>query len=132
LTNLENCLSNLLPLLCQINHNIIQQNDDETQRQLNRVLNIKLNDNRNIVLNQNVPNPFAEQTTISFSIPSTVNQAQIHFYDEKGNLIKTVELTERGNGKINVFASDLSTGTYTYTLVADGQVVATKRMVKID
>jgi hypothetical protein len=132
LTSLENCLSNLLPLLCQINNNMIQQNDVETQRQLNNVLNVELNDSRNIILNQNVPNPFAEQTTISFSIPSTVNQAQIHFYDEKGNLIKTVELTERGNGQINVFASDLSTGTYTYTLVADGQVVATKRMIKVN
>ena len=32
--------------------------------------------------------------------------------------------------QINVFANDLSSGTYTYSLVADGVVIATKRMVK--
>jgi hypothetical protein len=35
-----------------------------------------------------------------------------------------------GFGSFTVFGSDLSRGTYTYSLVADGIVVATKRMVK--
>jgi hypothetical protein len=29
-----------------------------------------------------------------------------------------------------VFANDLSSGIYTYTLVADGKIVATKKMMK--
>ena len=45
-------------------------------------------------------------------------------------LIKTVELTERGAGQIIVYGGDLSSGVYTYTLVADGQIVSSKKMVK--
>lgn len=130
LTQLENCLSNLLPALCQANQMAIQQTPQETQEYLEKTINITLSNRNNIVLNQNVPNPFAESTVISYSIPSTVQKAQIHFYDGQGKLINSVEITERGNGQLNVFANDISTGFYTYSLVADGQVVATKRMVK--
>ncbi len=63
-------------------------------------------------------------------IPETVAKAQIHFHDGMGKLINSVDITERGSGQINVFANDLSTGIYTYSLVADGLVVATKRMMK--
>ena len=44
--------------------------------------------------------------------------------------MNSVDITDRGLGSITVFGSDLSTGVYTYTLVADGQVVATKKMMK--
>jgi hypothetical protein len=130
LTLLENCLSNLLPALCQANQMAVQQTPQETQEYLEKTINITLSSRNNIILNQNVPNPFAESTVISYSIPSTVQKAQLHFYDGQGKLINTVEISERGNGQVNVFANDLSTGVYTYSLVADGQVVATKRMMK--
>mgnify|MGYP006144541949 CR=1 FL=1 len=130
LTQLENCLSNLLPALCQANQMAIQQTPQETQEYLEKTINITLSNRNNIILNQNVPNPFAESTVISYSIPSTVQKAQIHFYDGQGKLINTVEISERGNGQLNVFANDLSAGVYTYSLVADGQIIATKRMMK--
>lgn len=83
-----------------------------------------------MVLSQNVPNPFAEKTVISYNIPTNVAQAQIHFYNATGQLINSVDLKERGNGELTVFANDLSSGIYTYSLVADGKVVATKKMMK--
>lgn len=82
------------------------------------------------MLEQNVPNPFAEQTVINYSIPNGVQRAQIHFYNFKGQLINTVEVNEFGNGQLKVFGSDLSSGIYSYTLVADGEIIATKKMVK--
>lgn len=130
LTHLENCLSGILPVLCQLNNSAITRTQEDVQRELENVITIQLSDQNHIVLNQNVPNPFAEQTVISYSIPASVEKAQIHFYDGKGVLIKTVDIKERGNGRINVYASDLSTGVYLYSLVADGQVVDTKRMVR--
>jgi hypothetical protein len=69
-------------------------------------------------------------TTISYNIPESVKVAQMHFYTTNGLIINSVEITERGNGEIRVFEEDLSSGLYTYTLVADGKVVATKKMVK--
>ncbi len=130
LTQLENCLSGILPFLCQMNNSSIQPTLEIVQEQLRAAINVNLSDRNAIVLNQNVPNPFAESTIINFSIPSTVQKAQIHFYDGQGKLINSVDIVERGNGQLNVFANDLSSGVYTYSLVADGQIVSTKRMVK--
>lgn len=130
LSDLENCLSGILPLLCQMNNSAIQQTDTEVQQQLLHTIDVHLSDRNNIVLNQNVPNPFAEKTVISFSIPEGVKKAQIHFYDGVGKLINTVDINQRGEGQINVFANDLSTGVYTYSLVADDNIVVSKRMMK--
>ena len=130
LTQLENCLSGILPLLCQMSNSLVEPTNEQIQQQLLNAIDVELSDRNNIVLNQNVPNPFAERTIISYSIPETVSKAQINFYDGQGKLINSVDIVERGIGQINVFASDLSTGVYTYSLVADGQVVSTKRMVK--
>lgn len=91
---------------------------------------VTLTNTAGIVLNQNVPNPFAEQTVIAYQLPDNVQRAQILFYDAQGKLIQTVELTNRGTGQLTVFADDLSSGIYTYALVADGAVVDTKKMVK--
>ena len=129
LARIEKCLNNLLPVLCEINATAVGSTPQETQQQLAEI-NIELNDGQNIILNQNVPNPFAEKTVITYAIPESVGKAQIHFYDGAGVLINSVELNERGNGQINVFANDLSSGVYTYALVADGQVVDVKKMVK--
>ena len=130
LSHLENCLSGILPLLCQLSQRSIEQNDAEVQQQLRTIIDVELSNGTAIVLNQNVPNPFAESTVITFSIPESVTDAQIIFHDATGSLIKSVDIRERGNGQINVYANDLSAGAYTYSLIADGKIVATKRMVK--
>lgn len=130
LTQLENCLSGILPMLCQMNQSMVQPTSEEVQQKLKAAIDVKLSDKNAIILNQNVPNPFAESTVISYSIPTTVQKAQIHFYDGSGKLINSVDIVERGSGQLNVFADDLSTGVYTYSLVADGQIVSTKRMMK--
>lgn len=130
LSQLENCLSGILPYLCQLNQSAIQANTPAAQEAVRNNLNVTLSNRNTIILDQNVPNPFAEQTVINFSIPETVKKAQIHFYNEQGKLMESVDLVDRGLGSITVFGSDLSSGVYTYTLVADGQVVATKKMMK--
>lgn len=130
LSQLENCLSGILPLLCQLSQQSIEQNGAEVQEQLRNIIEVDLNNGTAIVLNQNVPNPFAESTVIAFSIPESVTDAQIIFHDATGALIKTVEIRERGNGQLNVYANDLSSGIYTYSLVADGKIAATRRMMK--
>jgi hypothetical protein len=130
LAKLENCLSGILPFLCHMSQSIIETNDVKQQEQLRAQLSIKLQNGSSIVLDQNVPNPFSEQTVINFSIPKSVQKAQILFYNGDGKLIQSVNIVERGLGSLIVFGSDLSSGVYTYTLVADGQIVATKKMIK--
>jgi hypothetical protein len=79
-----------------------------------------------------VPNPFAEQTVITYYLPESAGKAQMLFYDNNGRLINSVDLKGTGHGKIQIFAGDLSRGTYTYALVVDGQIIDSKRMVKMD
>ena len=83
-----------------------------------------------IILNQNDPNPFAEETDITYYLPETVGTATIMFYDNTGVVIKAVQLQSKGNGTLHVFASNLSSGIYTYALIADGKLIDTKKMMK--
>ena len=98
----------------------------------NTVIDVELSDKDIIVLNQNVPNPFAEQTTIAYNVPEKSGFAQIIFNDMKGQIIKVVDIKTKGKGQLNVFANDLSTGMYTYSLYVDGKLIDTKKMVKTE
>jgi hypothetical protein len=49
--------------------------------------------------------------------------------DNARKIIKAVELVDKGNGTLHVYASNLSTGIYMYSLIADGKVIDTKKMV---
>lgn len=91
---------------------------------------VELSDKNVIVLDQNVPNPFAESTVISYSIPTDFTKAQIIFTNADGKLIKVINITEKGAGRLNVFGSDLSSGIYSYTLVIDGKNMEAKKMIK--
>ncbi len=91
---------------------------------------INLSDKNAVVLNQNVPNPFAESTVITYNIPSDFGKAQIIFTANDGKIIKVMDVTTKGEGRLNVFANDLSSGMYSYSLVIDGKTIDTKKMIK--
>jgi hypothetical protein len=82
-----------------------------------------------IILDQNSPNPFAEQTTITYTIPESVKDAKIMFYTVNGVVLKTVQITDRNHGSLTVYGSNLSEGIYTYTLIADGKIIDSKKMI---
>ena len=86
---------------CCINNTTRNSNTNINQ------LDVELSDKDAIVLNQNVPNPFAEQTTITYNVPASVGKAQLIFFNTNGQVIQTVDIKTRGKGKVNVFASDL-------------------------
>ncbi len=91
---------------------------------------VNLSDKNTVVLNQNVPNPFAESTVISYNITTDFTRAQVLITTAEGKVIKAVDITQKGPGSLNVFANDLSNGIYSYTLVVDGKTVDAKKMVK--
>ena len=92
------------------------------------VTEIELDNQQTIVLNQNVPNPFADHTSISYFIPENAGYAQIIFTDNVGKIIKTVDLAGSGEGTLSVFADNLRSGVYTYSLIIDGKVIESKQM----
>ncbi|MBL7911207.1 MAG: tail fiber domain-containing protein [Bacteroidia bacterium] len=91
---------------------------------------INLSDKNAIVLNQNVPNPFAESTVITYNVPTDFNKAQIIFITNDGKVIKSIDISVKGEGRLNVFANDLSSGMYSYSLIVDGKTIDTKKMIK--
>ena len=80
-------------------------------------------------MDQNKPNPFSESTVISLNIPQETQTANIYIYDMSGKQVQSLPVSERGETNITVYASDLAAGMYIYTLVVDGKVSVTRRMI---
>jgi hypothetical protein len=80
-------------------------------------------------LSQNVPNPFNKLTIINYYLPKTISTAEIYIYDMNGAQIKAYQISSFGNGSIVINGYELKPGMYFYTLIADNQEVATKRMI---
>lgn len=80
-------------------------------------------------LYQNTPNPFTESTLVQCDIAEGVVQADIYIYDMNGKQITTYPIAERGATSITIEGRSLEAGMYLYALIADGQVIDTKRMI---
>jgi len=82
-------------------------------------------------LEQNIPNPFYEQTLIKYYLPASVKQAYLIITDLNGRALKTFPIDQTGQGQMILHAHTLPAGTYTYTLVTDKEIVDTKQLVLI-
>jgi hypothetical protein len=80
-------------------------------------------------LQQNIPNPFNQNTEIRFYIPENIITAKLCIYNLQGFQIKQITVTQRGDGSQIIYGSEFSPGIYLYTLIADGKEVDTKRMI---
>ena len=80
-------------------------------------------------MDQNNPNPFSESTVITLNIPEQTQKASIFIYDMSGKQVQNIAVSECGETNITVYASDLTAGMYIYTLVVDGKVSVTRRMI---
>lgn len=79
-------------------------------------------------LYQNTPNPFKEQTTISFCLADGVNDASICIFDMTGKTLKKLPISS-GMESVSVGGYELGEGIFLYSLVVNGQVIDTKRMI---
>lgn len=86
-------------------------------------------ENEAVVLYQNTPNPFSESSTIKIDIPSSTNTAALLIYDMSGKQLQSIDITERGNVSVSITSESLSSGMYLYTLIADGKITNTKKMI---
>jgi trimeric autotransporter adhesin len=79
-------------------------------------------------LEQNIPNPLNKSALIRYSIGTATN-ALMQFTNMEGRVVLSQKLTQSNNGQLEVNTESWATGIYTYSLVADGQVIDTKKMV---
>ena len=80
-------------------------------------------------LAQNKPNPFSESTTIEVTVPESTRTAAIFIYDMSGKQEKQISISERGKVSVSVTSEGLTPGMYLYSLIADGKVVSTRKMI---
>lgn len=81
------------------------------------------------ILYQNNPNPFSVDTKIKYQLPPSTQSATLYVYDMNGSQMAEYPISIFGEGSIIVYAGALDAGMYLYSLIADGQVVDTKRMI---
>jgi len=81
------------------------------------------------VLYQNTPNPFSSNTEISCNIPNQFTNAFIYIYNLQGVELMSFPVMQTGYSTVIVYASALPAGMYLYTLVVDGVIIDSKRMI---
>jgi hypothetical protein len=79
-------------------------------------------------LNQNFPNPFSQNTTISCYVPSTAQNASIIVYDLNGSALVTLNVPTTGYNQVVLAGGTLAAGDYLYTLYVNGQKIDSKKM----
>ena len=77
----------------------------------------------------NTPNPFKQETHIRYALTESVQNAQLCIYNLNGEQIACHRLNNRGQNDFTLRAGSLRPGIYLYSLIADGQVVDTHRIV---
>ncbi len=127
--DMEKRLTELEAVISGTGFRLANPEEDESGEETVNHLTVELSSMQYVFLGQNIPNPYDEQTTISYFIPEDAGSAQMLFFDLTGRTLKTVDV-QKGYGIITVFAPNLSKGIYSYSLLIDGKVAETRKMVK--
>lgn len=83
-------------------------------------------------LNQNYPNPFNPSTNIEFSLPKT-SLLRLEVFNSLGMRVAVLIDEEKPAGlhTARFNAASYSSGMYFYRLIANGNIIATKKMILI-
>jgi len=116
--------------------NSLQEKVDSLQTQINEIRAMLLSKNQSVIsaipgasLDQNAPNPSSSSTTIAYGLPQGTISAQMQITDMSGKILQIIPLSGLGRNSVTIDTSSLSTGTYSYSLLINGQLAGTKKMV---
>jgi hypothetical protein len=76
------------------------------------------------------PNPSSQQVTLSYELPQQENSATLQLYNTMGQLVKTIAVNGY-KGEMGDNVSALPNGIYYYTLVVNGTITETNKLVVI-
>ena len=85
--------------------------------------------NQSSTLYQNIPNPAQHTTVIPYEVPVSAQEAYLTIRNLLGEEIRRIDHLTKGQGKAEISTAGLQPGTYIYTLVADGKIVGSKKMI---
>jgi glucose/arabinose dehydrogenase len=103
--------------LILISNSALREAETETTTESNELLSI-------------FPNPFQNETTITFQKPNGSDQAFILVRSKTGELLKEINVSNNA-GSVVLNSIDFTAGEYFYTLVVDGKPLTTKRFVVV-
>ncbi|MEM6718463.1 MAG: tail fiber domain-containing protein [Bacteroidota bacterium] len=78
-------------------------------------------------MEQNRPNPFANQTVINYTLPKDT-KATISVVDLSGKFIKDYNISNV-KGQLTINASEIGKGIFVYALISNDEVIMTKKMI---
>jgi hypothetical protein len=102
------------------------ENNPLLQLNLSQIANDRVEE---MIIYQNAPNPFNENTFVRCYIPKSVNKVQLCVYNMQGVQIKCLDVAERGNIEVKIEAGALTSGIYTYLLIGDEKTSDAKNMI---
>lgn len=112
----------------------LQNELDELRFIMEQILATQPQDETPVILNQspslqqNQPNPTNGMTRVSYFLPEG-KSGELIITAIDGKELQRITLSQKGKGQMDLQTRNLPSGTYNYSLVVDGQVIDTKRMV---
>jgi hypothetical protein len=79
-------------------------------------------------MEQNIPNPFSSETVVKYTLTEQTKVASLVVYDLSGKQITSFPI-EKNSSSITITSEKLAAGIYIYSIIADGKIVDSKRMV---
>jgi hypothetical protein len=92
------------------------------------VTGVKKSFDANTAISLASPNPANDMTAIGYSLPANTRNNKIKLYNAIGGLVKEINLADK-KGTIMLVTTGLPSGIYFYTLQADNQSLATKKLI---
>jgi len=86
-----------------------------------------------VLLEQNVPNPFAKETIITYFVPERLSgRIELVIADASGTaILQRVNVLPNIPSQFTYSATDLQTGVYLYGIALNGQIIKSKKMIII-
>lgn len=74
------------------------------------------------------PNPAGDYVTIDYELTPKVKQASVRIFNLLGSTVREAVM-EKGNNKLRINVSDLQNGVYFYSVLINGNIYKTKKLV---
>ena len=78
-------------------------------------------------MEQNRPNPFTDQTTINYTLPTNA-KGTISVFDMSGKFIRDYNLSSQ-KGQVVISSNEIGKGMFIYSLVSNGEIMVSKKMI---
>jgi len=113
---------------------LANKNFEERIARLETKNEISLDEVSDVILEQNNPNPFSENTTITYYIPDKVQgdaELVIAPAASQSPALQKYPLTKGTPTQLTISAQDLYTGVFVYSITVSGKVIVSKKFIII-